>query len=558
MLLKKFIKYNIALIVTPIVLIFIIAILDVQTSLYIGKSIDTMSDNHVFLRKVLTLLIILALKLIFDKVCLDILEQRLSNNLIIEIKNQLIHKVISVKYSVMMSWNQNDLFQMLSKDIYDIQKISINMAVHFLISVVSAIIAIYELFMISRTFPLVVCCIYLISIISIKPIGKLNKKYEVAVRNCEEEINKSFFQTIRNIVLIKIYGKEEKEIEQIKDKNDKYSSNVVNSKITNNFYRTLARVINAVAPATIVVLGSNRYMKGQITIGQIIAAVGLLSSICTPIQTFGSFVVQIKGMIFKIKRIHTFLSEEDEVIGSTIENKFGGDITIRNLSYKVNNIDILNNISCKIKAGEKTAIVGVSGSGKSTFANIISGLIEPTDGEIIVGDTKMGKEQMTSMRYSLSYIQGNTYVCADTIRNNLLLSGATEKSMQSMCKLFAFDKVTEKLINGYDTVITPQDTKLSGGEYKRLGLVRGMAIDRNYYLLDEVTTGLDKESASSIVDDLTQNFPLKTVILITHDLSKMNLFDNIILFHEGKVIATGKHSDIYEKCKQYRELYNEG
>lgn len=401
--------------------------------------------------------------------------------------------------------------------------------------------------------------IYIFSLLIIKPLGRWNKKYSNDVRNSEKAITSSFLEILNHFELIKIFGRSGSEVSKLEQANDDYNANIIKSKIVTNFYNALNRVVNAVAPIAIVLVGSLQYKNGNITIGQVITAVGLLASICYPIQSFGDIFIQTKSMGFKISNISKFLKEPDEIkVWNSGVNACSGDIKFHNVAYQVDETFVLNNITFSIPYGKKTAIIGQTGSGKSTIANLISGLIKTSSGSITFGNTTVSDNNRTVLRHSISYVHSTTFFIHDTLMSNLELCHPEENKLKYISAALGANDIAKSLPKGFQTILGCNGQKLSGGQEKIVGLVRGLSIDRNYYLLDEVTTGLDEKVRAQVMNFLHNDMAGKTIMVITHDLHGIHEFDNIVMIDNGYVCGEGSHAELYQKCEEYRELYNGG
>lgn len=540
-----------------IILIPVVSYSSVQVSVLFGRSIDHFSDANGFTRYVILLAITSFIAYFSEKICLLFIEDKLSNNVIIALHNLTIRKMYHIEYGRFSQWSKSDLFQMLSKDIYDIKNVSFRGFIRLTIGVITGIIAAIELANIYFIFPMIAGTIYFLSLLIVRPLSRLSKKYSDDVRNNEKAITSNFMGILDHFELVKIFGRSEQEIDKLEKANNDYNSSIIKSKITTNFYKTLNRVTNAVAPVAIVLVGSWQYKSGNITIGQLIAAVGLLASICYPIQSFGEIVIQMKAVWFKFTNIIKFLNEPNEpLVSNAKNNEFSGDIEFKDVNYQVNGISVLNRISFRIPYGKSTAIIGQTGSGKSTIANLISGLVKVSSGDIFFDDTIISDKNRALLRHSISYIHSSTFFIHDSLMNNLKLCHPQENRLNAISASLGVNDIVNSLTDGYQTILGPNGQKLSGGQEKRIGMVRGLAVNRNYYLLDEVTTALDEKASAQVMEFLHKDMDGKTMIVITHDLSGIQEFDNIIMIDKGCICGEGSHAELYQNCEKYRELYH--
>ena len=426
----------------------------------------------------------------------------------------LIRKFHTMNYPSFLKRNPTGLFQICSKDIYDIQEFSIERIIRFIISLTTGLLAAVELGSINIIYPFTAAFIYAFSVIIAKPIGKMSERYSNNIRESEKRLTRVFFDLVDHFTLLKSFGRIGDRIHAFEQENNTFNETTVRSKICLNFYKTLTRVINSVAPVLIVCISIPSFASGTITAGQLVTAVSLVSTLCVPIQNFGDIYLSIKKTWFKIKEIDEVLCEKDEQQMEVSENLLHGDISFNNVSYRINDVNILSNVSFTIPYKKKTAIVGKTGSGKSTTMSLLSGLLTGTEGSLFVGGERI----------------------TESNRGTLL------KSVSSVIESFGMDKMAMNLPNGYDTVIGPTGVQLSGGQQKLVGLARGLSVNRNFFLLDEVTTGLDDHAVEKVMSYLLEMD--QTLVLITHNLKYIDRMDHIILFDDGRVVASGTYDEI--------------
>ena len=548
---------SILLLLGIIILIPIISYLSVQISVYFGLAIDYFLLEEKFYDCIMMLGLTSVFAYIGEKVVLAYFEEAISNNIVINFHDKLVKKINSIEYGRFLQWNKSDLFQMCSKDIFVIKDISFHSIISLVLGCVTGIMAVIELAQIYVWFPVIVIAIYLLSLVVVKPISKMSKKYSSEVRNSEKTITRVFMELLAKFELIKSFGRFEQYVQSFSNANDNYNKNIIKAKIASNFYRTLNRVINAIAPIAIVLVGSLEYRNGCVTIGEMVTAVGLLSSISYPIQSVGQLAVQIKTNGFKINHMINFLGEADECkdFNYTI-HEFKGDIKFSNVSYKIGETIVLNNISFTIPYGKKTALIGSTGSGKSTIANLLSGLLKSTEGTIFFGDCAITDENRAGIRYSLSYVPSSTFLINDTLEKNLNIFSVENRQLKRIKELLGITALADCLPLGFQTKLGNKGQHLSGGQQKKIGIARGLSIDRNYYLLDEVTTGLDKNASSQITNFIFNRMEEKTILHITHDISEIKNYDHIVMLDNGQVCGEGTHDELYLLCEKYRELYD--
>lgn len=539
-----------------LLLVPIISYVSIQVVVMSGKLIDSLGKYDEFMRYLLFLAIFLLLQFVLNQL-LKIFEKILTFKVTHDIKARLYEKVINIKYDALHQWAPDDLFQMWNQDIDEIQQVSIGAVIQFGIKLISALFAFIKLSTISLLFAAISLIFYAIAAIPIHIIGNKNKKAAKELREAEGTVNRSFFEGIEFIKLIKTYGKKKEVLKKFNEANEMFSIKMVKRLVISNFFRMLAHVLNAIAPAVIIIIGIYKITAKEITVGDIVIATTLLRTIQAPIADVGNFIIKMKGILFKIERLYTFLGSEEELFSDSNESsqkvELDGDIEFKDVAINRSGKSILSPISFKIRYGEKVAIVGESGSGKTTIANLIIRLLGPDSGQIIINDKSIQEYGITEYREKIMYVQSNVFILNASLMDNLKLLGGKTEDIYSVAKGIGFHNDILNLENGYQSWLDSKGSNLSGGQRKRLGFIRGVSVPKDIYVFDEVTTGLDPESAN-IMTNYIVNKINSTVILITHELTSAKVMDKIIVLKNGSVMDIGTHEEVIERCEYYQEL----
>ena len=235
-------------------------------------------------------------------------------------------------------------------------------------------------------------------------------------------------------------------------------------------------------------------------------------------------------------------------------------IKFENISfqYKTGKDSAVKNINLNIEGGKITALVGHSGAGKSTIMNLIPRFYQQQKGRMLVDDQDTGKVSLYSLRNKISLVSQDVVLFDDSVENNIKYAkiNATDEEIKNACELAAAKDFIEELPEKYKTVVGENGIRLSGGQKQRLSIARAILKNAPIILLDEATSSLDAESESKVqnaIFNLTKN---KTTLVIAHRLSTIKKADNIIVMKNGSVIGSGKHNELLENSKEYKNLYN--
>ena len=239
-----------------------------------------------------------------------------------------------------------------------------------------------------------------------------------------------------------------------------------------------------------------------------------------------------------------------------------GEIKFENVSFSYDSSGesfSLKNLNLTIKAGQTTAVVGLSGAGKSTIADMVMGLINPENGNILIDNDVLSGDNLSAWRSQIGYVAQDTFLFNDTICNNLLLAkpGAAEEEIITALKLASADNFVLKLPEGLDTLIGDRGVLLSGGERQRLALARALLREPSLLILDEATSNLDSKNEKKIMGSIEKLHGDITILIIAHRLSTIKNADNIYFMENGDLIESGSWDELTEKRNGYFKVLYE-
>lgn len=244
--------------------------------------------------------------------------------------------------------------------------------------------------------------------------------------------------------------------------------------------------------------------------------------------------------------------------GEIVKEEMRGDITFEDVSFSYGDGSFsIKNLDLKIAKGKTTALVGLSGGGKSTIADLVMGLITPDEGQISVGGELLGSQNILSWRQHLGYVAQDTFLFNDTVRNNLLLakSQASDEELKNVLRLASAEFV-DKLPSGLDTILGDRGVRLSGGERQRLALARALLREPSILILDEATSNLDSQNETKILSSVENLHGDVTILMIAHRLSTIRQADKIYLIKEGEVVESGGWDELTAKEGEFKSLFD--
>ena len=400
-----------------------------------------------------------------------------------------------------------------------------------------------------------------VAAISSKNIGKkMGKKVHVSLE-ASDKFMKFLSEIIKGSWLIKIYQKEEDELKKISMIIDERFKAIRKVEQTRLGAGPIMEIISAIAIAIVVFFAGYRSMQGAITLGEFVSFLAALMLAYQPVKALAGINVGIQEGITAAKRIYEIIDQKNEIYND--EN--APSLKLKNATLEFKNISFtypdgthaLKNLSAKIEGGKKVGLVGISGSGKTTFLNLIPRFFNLEHGTILIDDQNINTINLNSLRKEISIVSQDVILFDDTIRSNILYgnASASDDEIINACKFAAAQDFIEKLPNKYETIIGENGIKLSGGQKQRLSIARAILKDSPIILLDEATSSLDSESEAVIqkaIENLTKN---KTTIIIAHRLSTIMNCDKILVFDNGQIVDEGTHEFLVNNSLIYKNLY---
>lgn len=375
----------------------------------------------------------------------------------------------------------------------------------------------------------------------------------------------TFLENLQGLTTLKIYQTDEMKHRQMNEESEKFR------KIT---MKVLTMQLNSITIMDLVTYGGSalgmilavlQLQKGKVSLAGCLMIILLSADYFIPMRRLGSyFHIAMNGMA-ACDKIFRLLDLPENTDGG---KEIGEDktICIKNLTYSYEkDREILHGIQMELSPGKMTAIVGESGCGKSTIANILSGKNKGYSGSITIGGVELSEIREDSLMQNITLISHNSYLFKGTVRDNLLMGKADateEECIEVLKKVKLYDFLMEE--NGLDTVLLEKASNLSGGQCQRLALARALLHDTPIYIFDEASSNVDVESEEAIMEQIRALSKEKTVILISHRLANVTVADCIMVMEQGNIVESGTHMELLEKEEtmtsggvksQYKSVY---
>ena len=398
--------------------------------------------------------------------------------------------------------------------------------------------------------------------IAARSLGKRIKKVTTEAQEKSGFLTTYLIEIFKNHKLIKIFQREkyenlraEKYVNELKEKNKKISIVFVR---TTPIMETLTGIMIAI----LIFYSGKLILNNELNINNFFSFLAAMMLAYQPVRSLATLTLAVNQGISAADRILPIIDNKKNII----ENKddkilelLKGNVEFKDISFKYESKEgvILNSINLNIEGGKMTALVGLSGAGKSTILNLIPRFYDPNSGNIYIDNQSIHEVNIHSLRKKISLVSQETTLFDDTVKNNISYAklDATNDEILLAAKNSHADEFIKKLPNGYETIIGENGVRLSGGEKQRLSIARAMLKKSSIILLDEATSSLDSDTEEKIQNAITLLTKNKTTVVIAHRLSTILNANMIYVVKEGKIITSGTHNNLLENSETYKNFY---
>ena len=425
----------------------------------------------------------------------------------------------------------------------------------------TAIISLILLINISPKMTLFVLVPVLIfAVIAIKAFGYIRPIF----RNrgvINAEVTGRLTETLNGVRVIKGFNAEKQENISFEKGVDRLFQNVKKSLTATAIMTSSSALLLGLASVAIMGLGGMMIIDNTLTTGDFLSFTLLLGFMIAPIvqiSNIGSQLTEAFAGLDRTKEIMNLPTEANDAIRTIHLPEIKGDIQFNNVSFSYEKgSEVVHEINFLAPQGSVTALVGTSGSGKSTIASLVASFITANSGTITVDGNDISKVNLESFRSQLGVVLQDDFLFEGTIRENILFArpDATEEQVLAAVKTAYIEEFTDRFDNGLDTVIGERGVKLSGGQRQRITIARAVLANPRILILDEATSNLDTESETLIQKSLTELMKGRTTFVIAHRLSTIRQADQILVIEQGKISEQGKHEQLIEKKGRYFDLF---
>lgn len=488
----------------------------------------------------------------------------LGQNVIYDIRQHLFSHVQRLSHRFFDSRSAGSILVRIMNDINSLQELFTNGIINLLMDVVTLTGMIVILFALSPKLALAVIVILPIMFyISTKLRRKIRRSWQ-DVRIQQSRLNSHLNESIQGVRITQSFSQEKENAEFFDGINtDNFESWRVATK-KSAMFRPFVEMSNAIGTIILIAYGSHLILLGEanggIEIGTFVTFALILGMFWEPISRLGQMYNQLLMAMSASERIFEFLDEKpnvEEREGSIKLTDMKGRIEFDKVQFSYDNDRIaLHEISLDIKEGQTIALVGHTGSGKSTISNLISRFYDPTHGAVKIDGHDLRNVKLDSLRQRISVVLQDTFIFSGTIKENIRFGqpNASDEEVIRAATVVGADEFIQRLADGYETEVEERGNILSAGERQLLSFARALLANPRVLILDEATASIDTETEMKIQEALQRLLKGRTAIIIAHRLSTIRESDNIFVLENGKVLENGSHDELMQQEGEYFDL----
>ena len=369
-------------------------------------------------------------------------------------------------------------------------------------------------------------------------------------------------EAFSGIRILKAFVREEDSSKQFSKESLDYKKQSLKLVLINSWFFPLIMGMIGISTILAVYIGGKEVMNGHITVGNIAEFIIYVNLLTWPVTSLGWVTSIIQRASASQERINEFLSEQTDIISNTNSLKpIKGNISFENISlcYPDSNVKAIKNVSFQIKEGETLALIGGTGSGKSTIANLICRLYDPDEGSIKVEGENIKSFDITHLRSHIGYVPQDVFLFSDSIKNNVAFANENSSiaSIEQATKdAYVYHNITD-FPDGFETKVGERGITLSGGQKQRISIARALIKDPKILILDDCLSAVDTKTEDIILKNLKHITKNKTTLIISHRVSSVKVADRILVLDNGEIVESGTHAELLSHGGLYQDFYEQ-
>ena len=483
------------------------------------------------------------------------------NGVVHDLRSNLHKKVITLPIGFFTEKRRGDITSRMTTDLVEIEWSIMSSLEMIFRDPLQIIVYLITLILLSPQLTLFVVILFPITGFIIAKIGKSLKKSSEKSQDKMADILSILDENIGGLKIIKLFGAEKNAHRKFDKESNQYKKLMTSLLRKKDMSAPMSEFLSTIIMVVVMWFGGKLVLGGDSLLSpeEFIGYILIFSQIIPPAKSFTTAYYRLQKGAAASARVYELMDAENNIIDSENPisvNKIEKEISIRNVSFKYENTTILNKISFNIPKGKTVAIVGKSGSGKSTIADLCARFYDIKKGEICIDNNNIKNIKTSDIRKLMGVVSQESILFNDTIYNNILIGNpkATKEEVFKASKIANAEEFILESENSYETNIGEKGDKLSGGQKQRISIARAILKNPEFLILDEATSSLDTQSEKLVQNALSNLMKKRTTLVIAHRLSTIKDADEILVLHEGNIIERGNHSDLIKLNGHYKQL----
>lgn len=485
-----------------------------------------------------------------------------TEGIIKNIRDKLFDHIQKLPYSWHIKNQTGDIIQRSTSDVEVVRNFINTQLSEMFRTIILVIISLILMFSMNVKLTLIVLIfIPIVVLYSAIFYGILSKKFLLA-DEAEGELFTATQENLTGVRVVRAFGREKYEIEKFSEKNNKFSDLWVKLGYQLGYYWGIGDLVTGIIVMTIVITGSVYSVNNIITLGEFMAFVSYTSMIAWPLRSFGRILGELSKTKVSAERICEILREpEEQDRPNSLTPDMKKDIEFKNVTFTYEgNVPVVNDISFKIKAGTTYAILGGTGSGKTTLMHLLNRLYDlPEDcGSITIGGVDIRDINREHLRKNIGMVLQEPFLFSRSIKENISIvnSDADFEAIREVSSIAQVDDAIDSFSKGYDTIVGERGVTLSGGQKQRVAIARMLLQNTPVMVFDDSLSAVDSETDAKIRSALKKRKKNSTVILISHRITTLMQADTILVLDKGRVSDIGTHEELINRERIYKSIYD--